>query len=122
GVPHYHIRAARLFEQRGADFAGPGAFFLPEAVLRGDLDVGPLEPPGHRIYGGEHPRDGDFHVAYRAQLVLELGHERDRLADGLVQLPIAADEWNASPYFSNTAMPGSFFPPRKSSEAPRPRG
>src|SRR5262245_3391279 len=120
GMPDDHIGAAGLFEQRRADFAGPGAFVLPEAILRRDANVGPLEPLRHRRNRSEHGCDGNLGVANGPELIAQLGHEGDCFGDRLLQLPIATDEWNASHYSSSTAMPGSFFPSRNSSEAPPP--
>jgi PAS domain-containing protein len=80
------------FSMPGATLAGERALLLPVAVLRRHRDRRVLEALGHRVQRGERWRDADRHALDRGQLVLQLGHQGQGIADVLVQLPVANDE------------------------------
>ena len=93
---------AGIGEQRRRDLAGERAGGLPEAVLRARRDRAALETLRDRGEREEHRRDADRDALDRAELVLELGDERERFGDRLVELPVADHERSAHRRGSNT--------------------
>src|SRR5262249_51833090 len=86
---------AGVAKQSGRDLAGEGAARLPVTILCAGRDRRALEALRDGADRREHRRDADRDALHRAELVLELGHERERLGDRLVELPVADHERGA---------------------------
>src|SRR5262249_12789679 len=82
-------------EERRRDLAGPGALVLPEAVLRRQAERGALEPLADGMEGGEDGGHRHFDAPDVEELVLDLGGERQRVGDAVVELPVSDHERGA---------------------------
>src|SRR5712664_514442 len=143
-MPDNHVTASGLHQHGRRDFAGKRALFFPEDILRADGDVAALRGLYRRGNCRERWRDHNVAMPRAARQWHKRREKRARLRLRLEHLPISRDHpppFRLAHLFSDLSVgplcsllcefpiqllslrastPGSFRPPRNSSEAPPP--
>src|SRR5208283_1327371 len=122
-MPYDNVLAARLHQHLRRNLPGERAFFLPKHILCADRDLRALCRLYRRRNVRKRWRDHHVAIAHSRHQRLHRGKECARVCLCLVHLPISRDDAATlcgAHLFVRASTPGSFVPPRNSSDAPPP--
>src|SRR2546429_3439823 len=118
-----HVPATRVRQHRGGNFSRKRTFFAPVQILRAHADIRSLRFLDGDVQRRIRWRNHDLFVPRSCNQRQKRVKECRRFRQCLIHLPIPGNRntaFSGAHRFVSASTPGSFRPPRNSSDAPPP--